>query len=310
MKTYDVDKALMILKPIRFKSYSNFRRIFANAVIAFSNFFARPKKGIKKRVFKIKGYQHGTIKVYYFQNKHLEGKQKAILYLHGGGFQMEGTPVHIKMITDMMIETNYQAVYVKYRMFPKHRFPTALEDSYHALLWMHEHADFLEIDINHLAIAGDSAGGNLAIGVSMLARDRKGPKINKMICIYPVIDHTMQTASMKNYDDTPMWNSNLNAAMWKEYLKQGDFGMLNYTSFLSSDLSNMPETYIETAEYDCLRDEGILFAEKMKKAGNKVYTFHTKGTVHGYDAAFFTDLVKSIKENRNLFLKGTLHEES
>jgi acetyl esterase/lipase len=309
MKDYDVDSELKILKPLRFKRYSNLRRYIANFVIMFTMLFARPKKGIRKKRYVIKGYKHQKVKVYVLEKKTDIGKKPAMLYIHGGGFQMAGTPVHIKMITDMMVKTDYKAVVVKYRLIPKHPFPTAFFDTYHTLLWMANHHEFLNIDLNHLALAGDSAGGNLAAGVSLYARDHQGPKIEKVLLIYPVLDQSMSTKAMEMYDDTPMWNSNLNKDMWKIYLKNGDFGLLDYASPLQADLKNFPTTYIETAEFDCLRDEGVLFSQKLGEAGVCVYTNHTRKTVHGYDALFFSNLVKDCKEKRILFLKGEMHEK-
>jgi acetyl esterase/lipase len=309
MRDYDVDSELKILKPLRFKKYSRLRRYIANAVISFTNFFARPKKGIRKKTFVIRGYNHQKIKVFFFEKKTDQGKKPAMLYIHGGGFQMKGTPVHLKLITDMMVGSDYKAVVVKYRLIPKYPFPTAFFDSYHTLLWMVEHYDYLNIDINHIAVAGDSAGGNLAAGVSLYARDHKGPKIEKVMLIYPVLDHTMSTVSMRDYYDTPMWNSNLNKDMWKLYLKNGDYGLLDYASPLQADLKNFPQTYIETAEFDCLRDEGVLFSKKLEQAGVDVFYNHTLKTVHGYDALFFSQLVKDCKAKRILFLKGEMHEK-
>ncbi|MDX9691546.1 MAG: alpha/beta hydrolase [Acholeplasmataceae bacterium] len=309
MKDYDVDSQLKILKPLRFKRYSNFRRFFSNLVIQFTMIFARPKQGIRMKRYHIKGHNHQRITVYFLEKKTDQGKKPALLYIHGGGFQLGVTPVHLKMVTDMMVKTDYKAVIIKYRLIPKYPFPTALEDSYHALLWMAGHANFLNIDINHLALAGESAGGNLAAGVALLARDRKGPPIEKVLLVYPVLDQSMHTQSMNDYDDTPMWNANLNKDMWKIYMKHGDFGMLPYASPLQADLKGFPQTYIETAEFDCLRDEGVLFGKKLEKAGTTVYTNHTRKTVHGYDALFFSDLVKDCKAKRILFLKGEFYEK-
>lgn len=310
MRDYDVDSELKILKPLRFKKYSHLRRFIANGIITLTMFFAKPKKGIRKRKFIIRGYQHQKIKVYFFEKKSDVGKKPSMLYIHGGGFQMKGTPVHIKIVTDLMMGADYKAVFVTYRLIPKHPFPTALFDVYHALQWMIEHADYLNIDTDRIAIAGDSAGGNLAAGVTLYARDHHGPSIQKVLLFYPVLDATMATQTMTDYYDTPMWNSNLNRDMWKIYLKNGDFGLMNYASPLQADLTGFPNTYIETAEFDCLRDEGVLFGRKLKKSGVSVIENHTSKTVHGYDALFFSNLVKDIKENRISFLKGELNEKN
>lgn len=304
MRDYNIDKELSILRPIRYKKYSSSRRILVNLFFNMSMYFGRPKKGITIKKYRISGYQKHKIKIYVLRHKKITSNQKGLLYLHGGGFQIEGTPVHIRMISNMIFDTGHTAVFVKYRLAPKYPFPIGLEDAYHAYLWMLENHENLNIDMTKISVAGDSAGGNLAVGVALLARDRQNQTFDKMLLFYPVIDHRQITPSMKEYDDTPMWNSILNDNMWKFYLKNGDFGMLHYTSLLLGDLTGLPKTYIETAEFDCLRDEGIWFAEKLKALGIKVVEHHTKNTVHGYDAVFFSDFIKERIKERSLFLQG------
>jgi acetyl esterase/lipase len=153
-------------------------------------------------------------------------------------------------------------------------------------------------------VAGDSAGGNLATAVTLLARDYDGPKIKRQMLLYPVIDVLQNTPSMKEYFDTPMWNSILNKSMWELYLKNGDLGMIEYASPSLAKLHNLPRAYIETAQFDCLRDEAIDYARRLSEAGVPVKEYHTLKTVHGYDAVFYSKLVKSMIQKRIQFLRG------
>ncbi len=310
MNKYEIDRELSILKPLKFSKYTKARRFFANHVFRLSMFITRPKLGIREKRYIFRGYQHQKVKLSVYQVKNQTEKSPGLLYLHGGGFQIQGTPVQERMVANIILETGHKAVYVNYRLAPKYPFPTALEDCYHALLWMVEHADFLNIDINDISVAGESAGGNLAAAVALLARDRKGPKIHRQMLLYPVLDVNQETKSMKLYFDAPMWNANLNRDMWKIYLKNGDYGMLQYASPSLADVAGLPETYIETADYDCLRDEGINYGKKLKKAGIRVVEHDTKHTVHGYDAVFFSKLVKNLTRERILFLGGANHDKS
>ncbi|MBN2300102.1 MAG: alpha/beta hydrolase fold domain-containing protein, partial [Acholeplasmataceae bacterium] len=134
--------------------------------------------------------------------------------------------------------------------------------------------------------------------------------IEKQMLLYPVLDIRQKTKSMEAYYDAPMWNANLNKSMWELYLKNGDYGMLSYASPSLADLHDMPETYIETADYDCLRDEGIAYGKKLRDAGVKVIEHDTKNTVHGYDAVFFSRLVKNLMKQRISFLRGGNHEKN
>lgn len=306
MNQYHVDPELLILKPLRFQKYTPMRRLTSNAIIKLTMFFSRPKKGIRRRHFWIRGYQHMKVRITVYERKNQDGIAPGLLYIPGGGFQMAGTPVHINVLQNIIMETHQRAVYVNYHLAPKHPFPAALFDCYHALLFMKEHADYLKIDPQHLSVVGDSAGGNLATAVALLSRDQQGPKIERQMLLYPVIDYGQDTPSMKAYHDAPMWNSVLNRSMWQLYLKNGDYGMLHYASPSFAKLHDMPETYIETAQYDCLRDEAIEYAKRLSEAGVKVYEYHTLKTVHGYDAVFYSKLVKRMMQNRIAFMKGEL----
>ncbi|MCD4827265.1 MAG: alpha/beta hydrolase [Acholeplasmataceae bacterium] len=303
---YEVDKELRILKSLKYKKMTRRKRAITNFLLNLSVFFSRPVKGMKLKVYKIKGYQNQKIKVFYLKHKKQNTPKKALIYLHGGSFQLEGTPFHIRNLSKISLQSGHNAIYVKYRLAPKYPFPYGLEDSYQAYLWVKEHADMLDINIKHISIGGDSAGGNLAIGVACLVRDRLKESFNKVLLFYPVIDHRQVTESIKLYTDTPVFNSRLNEDMWESYLKNGDFGMLEYASFMDSNLRDFPETYIETAEYDCLRDEGIMFAEKLKDLNTKVYERHTMHSVHGYDGVFYSQFMKQRIKDRSAFLLGVL----
>ncbi|MDO9629691.1 MAG: alpha/beta hydrolase [Acholeplasmataceae bacterium] len=304
MDKYNIDPELTILKPLRFKRYTRMRRFVANFVFRITVFLNRPKKGILRTTYKLRGYNHRVISVYVYRKKGQLAKSPGLLYIHGGGFQMVGTPVHLRMLEQIVDETGYKVVYVKYHLAPKYPFPAGFFDCYHALLWMKNQAEFLNIDEDHISVGGDSAGGNLATGIALYARDKRGPNIVKQMLLYPVIDIKQETDSMKEFFDAPMWNSILNKSMWEVYLQNGDFGMLEYASPSLASLENMPETYIETAQYDCLRDEAIDYARKLSEAGVKVVEHHTRKSVHGYDAVFYSEFVKKMIENRVKFLNG------
>ena len=304
MDKYNIDPELRVLKPLRFKKYNGLRRFFANFVFILTMFFTKPGKGIIRLTYKIRGYNHQNVKVFVLRKRNVSGKTPGLLYIHGGGFQIVGTFVHIKMLEQIVEATGHSVVYVNYHLAPKHPFPAAFFDCYHTLLWMKNHAGYLLIDENDISVGGDSAGGNLAAGIALYARDKSGPKINKQMLLYPVIDIRQETDSIKEFHDAPMWNSVLNKSMWEVYMKNGDFDMLQYASPSLASLENMPKTYIETAQFDCLRDEAIDYARKLSEAGVKVIEYHTRKSVHGYDAVFYSNFVKKMIENRIEFLKG------
>ena len=134
----------------------------------------------------------------------------------------------------------------------------------------------LGIDKDKIAIGGDSAGGNLAACVAQMALDRKEISLCFQLLVYPVCDHTLSTASMYTFQDTPLWNAPSSKLMWDVYLKGKDRNNLpKYVSSLQrTDLKGLPPTYIETAEFDCLRDEGLLYAQKLNDTNITVSYTH------------------------------------
>lgn len=245
---------------------------------------------------RIEGYQGEEISLTIYEPVHVE-TENCIIYFHGGAFAIKEAPYHINLCVDYALKTPCKVIFVDYRLLPKYKFPYGLEDCYSACKWTVANADKLNINREKIAVAGDSAGGALAAGVSLLARDRREINIKFQLLIYPVIDKKQNTDSMKLYYDTPMWNSKLNKKMWDLYLK----GVSNdcYASPIDVESHrNLPASYIEVAEYDCLRDEGIQYAEALRKEKVPVQLNITKGTVHGYDfveSSSITELNKEIR---------------
>ena len=151
----------------------------------------------------------------------------------------------------------------------------------------------LGVDPERIAVGGDSAGGALAIGVCLLALERKLTIPCFQMLIYPVTDAKQETPSMLEYRDTPLWNSKLNAKMWRMYLKNVHPGKRAGASPAEApSLAGMPPAYVEVSAFDCLRDEGIAFAERLSKYGIAVDLCKTKGTIHGFEIAKRNEIVR------------------
>ncbi len=167
---------------------------------------------------------------------------------------------------------NLQIFYVKYRLLPEYPYPKAFEDvvaAYQYLLTNNETFQFPS-----LYVGGDSAGGNLAYALSLYDRNQGYDHIKKTMLIYPVLTRHTNFSSHDMHQLTPMWNQHLNQAMWKKYLATSNDDM--YASLLERDVNGLSPLYIETAEFDPLRDEGIALEKKLKKANIKVIAHHTK----------------------------------
>ncbi|EKD88168.1 MAG: heroin esterase, partial [uncultured bacterium] len=169
---------------------------------------------------------------------------------------------------------------------------------------VHHNSKELGIDKNKIAIGGDSAGGALAAAVNLMALDRNTSTACFQLLIYPVTDARQQTESIRKYIDTPLWNSRQTEKMWKLYLKDEIPDKKEYASPVEAEsLENMPAAYIEVAEFDCLRDEGINFAEALQKNGVQVELNKTTGTIHGFEIAESSELVHQIVAKRIEALK-------
>lgn len=203
----------------------------------------------------------------------------AILALHGGGFVFKGAPYHYDLAKEYARRTGSVVVMVDYRTAHNNPYGTPLQDCMDAWRWMISEAQNLGIDIARTAVVGDSAGGFLAIKTVLESDIRP----SKLMLIYPVVDCSMRTESMALFSDTPVWNSKLNAKMWEYYLQDATEESL--LDIDNNELQNLPATYVETAEFDCLRDEGNTFATLLQRAGVATNLIETKGTMHGFDMA-------------------------
>ena len=203
----------------------------------------------------------------------------AILFLHGGGFVFKGAPYHYDLAKEYARRTGSVVVMVDYRTAHNNPYGIPLNDCVDAWRWMISMAQNLGMDTARTAIVGDSAGGFLAIKTVLTSDIRP----SKLMLIYPVVDCSMRTQSMAVFSDTPVWNSELNKKMWEYYLQGATEESL--LDLAPSQLQNIPATYIETAEFDCLRDEGDEFARILQGAGVAITHAQIKGTMHGFDMA-------------------------
>lgn len=253
------------------------------------------------------GVGNGSIKALFYEPKNCKNTSPVVIYYHGGGFVYKAAPYHYRLVKEYSVKTPCKVLMVDYRLTTQNSFPVPVNDCYSALKWLVENAKNLGIDSSRIAIAGDSAGGNLAAAVTLMARDNKLIDPCGQMLIYPVIDRRMKTPSMLKYTDTPIWNSRLSKKMWWLYLPDNNAENIEYASPIEAqNLSDLPDTYIETAEFDCLHDEGVEYAEALKDAGNTVFLNETKNTIHGFDMASKSQIVidsidKRIKFLQNLF---------
>ncbi len=252
---------------------------------------------------KVKSSDGYELTVYIISPKDIIEPCPCLVNYHGGGFVFEGAFHHYRLAMHYA-KAGCKVVYVKYRLGPKWKFPVPMEDCYSVLEWVYENAESLGIDKNNIAVGGDSAGGTLSAAVSLMNRDR-GRKIpiRFQLLVYPLLDMRNESASAKKYTDTPMWNSVLTAKVKPLLMPDGEVNISYISPVESENLSDLPPAYIETAEFDCLHDDGILYFELLKKEGTEVELFETKGTMHGYDIVLKSPMALKAIKKRTDFLK-------
>jgi acetyl esterase/lipase len=211
-----------------------------------------------------------------------EGPRPGVVYIHGGGFCFGSVELEHAGALGAADAADAVVVSVEYRLAPEHPFPAGLEDCYAALVWLAAEARALGVDAARLGVMGQSAGGGLAAGLALLARDRGGPPLRIQLLGIPELDHRLETASMQQFVDTPLW-SRPNAIMsWRCYLGEAPGEVSPYASpAVAKDLRGLPPAYVSTMEFDPLRDEGIAYALRLLEAGVPVELHQYPGTFHG-----------------------------
>jgi acetyl esterase len=213
-----------------------------------------------------------------------DGVLPIVVYYHGGGWAKCNIETHDYICRYIAKGSNSIVVSVGYRLAPENKFPTGLEDCYDALVWIEKNAVTFNGDSSRIAIAGDSAGGNLAAVVSLLAKERQGPKILKQVLIYPNTDLTdTSQGSYKRYEK----GYNLerrNVETFNRYYvnNENEWSNPHISPLLAEDVSGLPPALFIFAECDVLVDEGLRYAKKLKDAGVTVEYHVYKGMPHGF----------------------------
>jgi acetyl esterase len=230
-----------------------------------------------------------------------------VLYLHGGGFMVGSVEGEHLSSLAMAEKADAVVVSVEYRLAPEHPYPAGLDDCYAALVWMTSECRTLGIDPDHIGVMGQSAGGGLSAALALLARDRNGPKLCFQLLGIPELDDRLETTSMREFTDTPLWNRPNAEVSWRFYLGDG-YGkdVPAYAApARASDLSGLPPAYISTMEFDPLRDEGILYALHLLEQGVPVELHQYPGTFHGSHLFGNADVSKrTIKEMTDALRRG------
>ena len=208
----------------------------------------------------------------------------ALVFFHGGGWVIGTLDGYDSLCRCLAVQADCVVISVDYRLAPEHKFPAAPDDALAASRWVGEHASLLRIDGERLALAGDSAGGNLAAVTCVRLRDEGGPKPVGQLLVYPVVRHYLP-ATGSVLENGEGYLLDLAAMAWftGQYLhREGDQTHPHYAVALTPNLSALPPALVITAEYDPLRDEGEHYAQLLLAAGNRADVLRFDGMIHGF----------------------------
>lgn len=221
-----------------------------------------------------------TVRVYRPQ---LGAPLPTLVYFHGGGWVIGSLDTHDASCRDLARRAGCAVVSVEYRLAPEHRYPAAAEDCYAVTAWLAEHGAELGVDGGKLAVGGDSAGGNLAAVVALMARERGGPALVFQLLIYPVTDADFERASYIENAEGLLLEAADMRWFWNLYVPDLARRTDAYCAPLrAADLAGLPAALVITAEFDPLRDEGEAFARRLEQAGVPVVSTRYDGMIHGF----------------------------
>ena len=205
------------------------------------------------------------------------------VYFHGGGFVTRSIDSHDKVCRRLAKLNDMVVVSVGYRLAPEFPFPIPHQDCYDATVWVAKNGQQHHYNAEKIIVGGDSAGGNLATVVSILARDLSGPKISRQVLVYPTTDARLSFPSIDKYSEKYFLTKIQIQWFVNNYLpKKGDIENPLASPFLTEDLSNLPPSFVCTAELDPLKDEGEAYAQRLKEAGNQMVFIEYPQVIHGF----------------------------
>ncbi|MGW5156610.1 alpha/beta hydrolase [Nonomuraea wenchangensis] len=228
----------------------------------------------------------GTVPLSVFSPPGHPAAAPAVLWLHGGGMIMGDRYSQLDIPLEWLDLFGAVVISVEYRLAPEATGTTLVEDCYRGLLWVAEHAGELGIDPQRIVVAGTSAGGGLAAGLALLARDRGGPRIAAQMLICPMLDHRNDTPSSRQHSGGPgVWTRETNAFAWRSVI--GSEEVSAYVSpAIAEDLSGLPTAFIDAGTAEVFRDEDVAYATRIWEAGGQAELHVWAGGYHGFDALF------------------------
>jgi acetyl esterase len=226
-----------------------------------------------------------AVKLHIMTPSQAAGNPGVLLFVHGGVWIVGNFENHQRLLRDLVVSSGQIGVFVEYTPLPKAKFPTQLEESYAALKWVAVHAGEFGADGNRIAIAGNSVGGNMTAALTLMAKDRKGPKVAYQVLLIPATDASVDTESYHEFATGRFLSRAFMKYGWDLYAPGEETRNNPYVSPLrasTDQLKGLPPALVITAENDPLRDEGEAYARKLMNAGVPVTATRYDGMIHDF----------------------------
>lgn len=208
-----------------------------------------------------------------------------VIYLHGGGWVLGDFDTHERLVRELAISVHAAFVFVNYTPSPEAKYPVSLEQAYAVTKWVAQNGQTINVDSSRLAVVGDSVGGNMAAALTLLAKERAGPKIIFQVLFYPVTDASFDTASYDAFQEDYFLTRKNMKWFWDNYTSDKTNRKEPTVSPLQASveqLKGLPPALIINGEFDVLRDEGEAYAHKLIEAGVPVTGVRYHGTIHDF----------------------------
>lgn len=213
------------------------------------------------------------------------GVLPGFMFFHGGGWVLGDYPTHERLIRDLVVGSGAAAIYVDYTPSPEARYPTAINQAYAATKWVADNGSKIGVDGSHLAVAGNSVGGNMAAVVALKAKAAGTPKLRFQLLLWPVTDANFNNASYNQFAEGHFLTRGMMEWFWDNYTSDPKQRNEIYASPLRASLEQLqglPPALVQTAEMDVLRDEGEAYARRLNAAGVAVTSVRYNGMIHDY----------------------------
>jgi acetyl esterase/lipase len=233
----------------------------------------------------IAGGPHGQISVRVLKPAGTEGTLPVILYVHGAGWVLGSPHTHDLLVRNLAVGAQAAVVFPHYRRAPEAQFPSQIEEAYATATWIVDHGAEHALDAGHLAIAGDSVGGNMTAAVTLMAKQRGGPSFAAQLLYYPVTDAAMDSGSYKQFAEGYFLTAAGMEWFWDQYLpdkSQRNKILASPIRATTEELSGLPPAMVINGEADVLRDEGEAYATKLRAAGVPVTATRYGGIIHDF----------------------------